>query len=204
MRSIFFTAAGLGLLLSVTGCADLLGIEAWKDPANADGSGNNGAGAKEESDAAGGGEGGEGGAAPCSNGVQDGDESDVDCGGTSCPACQDGAACGVESDCVSHFCSVRQLCAPADGRVTCGEEGEAGPSCGDCIQNGDETDVDCGGDVCHPCRHDKACQTHADCLGGTCEANICKLGGPGVDCYANADCESGQCLGADLLGGACQ
>ncbi|MDC0746374.1 hypothetical protein [Polyangium mundeleinium] len=207
MRSILFIASGLGLLVSMTGCADLLGIEAWQDPANADGSGNNGAGAKGEGDSGAGGEGGEGGegaAEPCSNGVQDGDEADVDCGGTACGACPDGAACASDQDCVSVFCSVRQLCAPVDGRITCGEEGEHGPSCGDCIKNSDETDIDCGGDACNPCRQGKACLQDADCLGGVCVANVCALGAPGVDCYANADCVSGQCLGADLLGGACQ
>jgi len=209
MRSISIPALVFGLLVSVTGCADLLGIEAWQDPANTDGSGN--AGAKEEGDAGTGGEGGEGGAGgtsdagPCSNGVQDGDETDIDCGGSTCPACLDGAACVGDGDCQSVFCSARQLCAPVDGRVTCGTEGEEGASCGDCLRNGDETDVDCGGDSCHPCRQGKSCVADADCLGGSCVMNACALGATGMDCYANADCASGSCLGADLvMGGACQ
>jgi hypothetical protein len=208
MRSTICIAWVLGVLVSVSGCADLLGIEAWQDPANAEGSGNNGAGAKEEGDAGAGGEGGDGGAGgsadPCSNGVQDGDETDVDCGGATCPACFDGAACAIEKDCVSMFCSARQLCAPMDGRVTCGTEGEGGPSCGDCILNGGETDIDCGSDVCHACRQGKVCQVDADCLSAACVANVCALGAPGVACHANADCASGHCIGADVMGGACQ
>jgi hypothetical protein len=49
------------------------------------------------------------GAAPrppaCTNGVKDGDETDVDCGGASCAACADGRACAVRRDCASLLCA---------------------------------------------------------------------------------------------------
>jgi hypothetical protein len=41
----------------------------------------------------------------CTNGVRDGDESDVDCGGELCPPCANGAACGAPRDCVSLVCA---------------------------------------------------------------------------------------------------
>src|SRR5207247_5345292 len=65
----------------------------------------------------------------CDDGFRDGDETDVDCGGT-CAACADGLGCLHGGDCRSRSC-VAGAC--------------AAPSCTDGIQNGAETDVDCGG-----------------------------------------------------------
>ena len=42
-------------------------------------------------------------AQPCDDGLQNGDESDVDCGGT-CAGCDDGSACGLDTDCDSGLC----------------------------------------------------------------------------------------------------
>ncbi len=44
-------------------------------------------------------------AGTCTDGVKDGAETDVDCGGPSCPTCKDGRACVTETDCVSLTCS---------------------------------------------------------------------------------------------------
>ncbi|MBN9163565.1 MAG: hypothetical protein BGO98_17890 [Myxococcales bacterium 68-20] len=43
--------------------------------------------------------------ASCSNGVRDGDETDIDCGGATCPACALGRACVAGRDCVSLACA---------------------------------------------------------------------------------------------------
>jgi N-acetylneuraminic acid mutarotase len=51
--------------------------------------------------------------ASCLDGSRDGDETDVDCGG-SCPACAIGGACKVSRDCVSNAC-VTTACEPASG-----------------------------------------------------------------------------------------
>ena len=57
-------------------------------------------------------------AASCTDGVINGGETDVDCGGaTSCPRCEDGRMCTDASDCVADVC-------PTD-RMRCGE----GPVC---------------------------------------------------------------------------
>jgi hypothetical protein len=67
-------------------------------------------------------------AAGCADGVQNGTETDVDCGGT-CMACAIGGRCTVASDCMSSSCSTVCLA----------------PTCSDGIRNGTETGLDCGG-----------------------------------------------------------
>jgi hypothetical protein len=44
-------------------------------------------------------------AASCANGMKDGDETDIDCGGATCPACATGHGCSVGGDCVSRVCT---------------------------------------------------------------------------------------------------
>lgn len=66
----------------------------------------------------------------CSNGVIDGLETDVDCGGSQCLPCADGEACLVDDDCSSQVCP-EGICLV--------------PTCSDGVQNGTETGEDCGG-----------------------------------------------------------
>ncbi len=66
----------------------------------------------------------------CDNGIQDGAESDVDCGGPTCGVCADTLACNTGSDCASEVCS---------GSVC------QAPSCSDGVHNGNEISIDCGG-----------------------------------------------------------
>lgn len=75
-------------------------------------------------------------AADCRDRVLNGMETDVDCGGSSCPACEATERCAVGDDCSSRIC---------DGDVC------SAPSCTDGVLNGDENAVDCGGVVCAPC-----------------------------------------------------
>lgn len=97
------------------------------------------------------------GGASCSNGVQDGDESDVDCAGE-CVLCSIGAKCRDANDCESAYCF-------SDG--TCQlEEGD----CSDGLPNGEETDVDCGGLICDPCVDGSVCLAGSDCVSGICNA----------------------------------
>jgi cysteine-rich repeat protein len=42
--------------------------------------------------------------ATCSDGLRNGDETDVDCGGPVCGGCGDAEECGANSDCASTFC----------------------------------------------------------------------------------------------------
>ena len=48
--------------------------------------------------------------AHCGNGVMDGDETDIDCGGTSCPGCAESRGCSTFSDCLSLNCNSLNKC----------------------------------------------------------------------------------------------
>ncbi len=62
------------------------------------------------------------------------------------------------------------------GRCASGDELRLGcappPGCNDGVQNGDETDVDCGGS-CAPCETGQNCEIPNDCLSGQCDGNVC-------------------------------
>ena len=125
------------------------------------------------------------------DGVKNGDETDVDCGGTKAPACIDGKACLVKTDCTSGVCTtnVCQVPSPTDG-----------------VQNGDETGVDCGGSKAPKCPAGSGCLTTADCDQVKCDTvqkkclpashsdGIKNDGETGVDCGGTAPtkCPTGQ------------
>lgn len=71
-------------------------------------------------------------AAYCGDKMRNYYETDVDCGGPDCQPCDDSQACSVGSDCESGVCDSKTLFCKA-------------PACNDGQQNGEETDVDCGG-----------------------------------------------------------
>ena len=96
----------------------------------------------------------------CDNGVMDGSETDVDCGGPQCDGCEDGDDCLEDGDCIS------QSCDPATD--TC-----IAPTCTDGQVNGGETDVDCGGPCGSTCEPGEVCLVGADCLSMGCEDGIC-------------------------------
>jgi Metallo-peptidase family M12/Secretion system C-terminal sorting domain len=94
----------------------------------------------------------------CTDGIQNGTETGVDCGGNcpACPTCNDGVQNGGETgiDCGGN-CSACPTCNDGiqNGTETgtdCGGICTACPTCNDGIQNGSETGIDCGGN-CTPC-----------------------------------------------------
>ncbi|MEO1170491.1 MAG: hypothetical protein AAFX94_00335 [Myxococcota bacterium] len=112
----------------------------------------------------------------CENQVQDGDETDVDCGGATCATrCAPGERC-VEDDGFGNFtvyasenCQDRTgantVCSEVDG--TCAE-----PSCFDDLPNQGETDRDCGGpclDEGLRCAQGQGCALDIDCVLGSLE-----------------------------------
>jgi hypothetical protein len=158
---------------------------------------------------AGGAAGGAGGTAPepaptCSDGTKNGNETDVDCGGGTCPLCGRGQACRAPTDCKNAACN-NGYCQPA--------------GCTDGLKNGNETDVDCGGHDCHACADGKVCLTGPDCESGMCTNGTCQpatctdglkngsetdvdCGGSvcskcpnGLLCTTAGDCQSGVCTG---------
>ena len=124
----------------------------------------------------------------CDDGVQNGNETGVDCGGPDCPACptcNDGVQNGDEEgvDCGGPDC------VPCDSEVTCD----------DGVQNGDEEGVDCGGSFCPACTTcDDGVQNGdeegVDCGGPDCPA--CPTCDDGVQ---NGDEEGVDCGGSDCV-----
>jgi hypothetical protein len=138
----------------------------------------------------------------CSNGVLDGNETDIDCGGP-CEPCGVGKICQINADCVSDLC-LDNVCK------------ESNFSCSNGIKDGDETDIDCGGS-CEPCELGEGCYDNFDCQSGYCDisSGVCKVvpsckdgklssgetdidcGGPcepcgeGKNCEVDFDCASG-------------
>lgn len=147
-------------------------------------------------------------AGTCNNALQDGLETDVDCGGP-CPACKAGKGCNLPSDCTSNVC----------GSNVC----QGGATCSNNQKDPDETDLDCGG-ACLPCALGKTCKTQDDCVSSSCVGGLCKeascsdsaknqgesdvdCGGPcpkcgnGKSCGAGTDCQSMECAGGRCCGG---
>lgn len=122
-------------------------------------------------------ESGESGAGPtCDDLMTNGDETDLDCGG-SCGPCLDGQACGGDDDCESQWCN--------EGTCT-------SPSCDDGVMDGNETDVDCGGS-CPPCDDGSGCGAAQDCSSGVCTDGTCQAPtcGDGVVNDAAETCDDG-------------
>jgi hypothetical protein len=91
--------------------------------------------------------------ATCQDGVENGDESAVDCGGKCASKCADGATCNGAADCQSDVC--------LNGKC-------AKPACDDNVKNGNESDKDCGGSCSAKCDLGQQCSTATDCGSKTC------------------------------------
>ncbi len=89
------------------------------------------------------------------DGVKNGNETGIDCGGTGNPLCTDGKGCKTLADCSSGYCKAL-VCAPVlpdDG-----------------VKNGTETDVDCGGPGgAKRCADNLMCLIDSDCTGTVCK-----------------------------------
>ena len=83
----------------------------------------------------------------CSDGVRNGDEGGVDCGGSICLPCTPDVACGEDADCGAERCP--------QGKCS-------GPSCGDGVQDAGQ------------CPDDAGCDTGANCSSGVCLGNVCR------------------------------
>jgi hypothetical protein len=149
----------------------------------------------------------------CMDGLQDGTETDVDCGGSFCSPCAVGKKCLVDADCTSKACDAfSHVCVSSQ--------------CADHQQDGAETDIDCGGGICPPCFAGQKCLIDSDCVFGACDAtthvcimdNLCgdhvkdgmetdvDCGGPicqpcplGNSCLVDTDCTSNACDAVTLI-----
>jgi hypothetical protein len=118
----------------------------------------------------------------CDNGVLDGAEMLIDCGGGECSGCPDGTSCTSGADCASGNCSATGQCAPA--------------SCADGVRNQDELGVDCGGRCSLPCPAGSACTLDTGCTSGVCGAGNCELTTDARCCQA-ASCNDGVLNGGE-------
>lgn len=58
--------------------------------------------------------------ASCNDGVHNGQETDIDCGGVDCAPCANGDSCDVPEDCTSVHCAT-DVCLPCDQQADCGD-----------------------------------------------------------------------------------
>jgi hypothetical protein len=122
----------------------------------------------------------------CGDGVQNGSETDVDCGGGTCSRCAGGESCSVNSDCQTNLCA-GGVCATT-------------ATCSDGAQNQTETDIDCGGTSgCPTCPNLDACSGGSDCTIGICGTNLLCGREDGGACGTGTQCQSGVCTA-----GVCQ
>jgi hypothetical protein len=145
-------------------------------------------------------------AAPaCDDTVENGDETDLDCGGEDCSPCADSLACLVGSDCENGVCQ--------GGRCQAA-------TCTDSVKNGAEANADCGGGCPVGCLDGEDCRKASDCnsgvCAGTCQAPTCEddvangtetdedCGGDcpkpcltGQGCRLHADCVTGACVAGE-------
>ncbi len=125
--------------------------------------------------------------ATCSDGLKNGIEEGVDCGGPcdTCPSCTD------------------EIQNQGEGGVDCGGPCEKScPSCSDEIKNQNESDIDCGG-PCTPCSGGKNCLKNKDCESLRCDQLVCTYpscddeirnqGEDGVDCGGPCEKLCGDC-----------
>jgi hypothetical protein len=116
----------------------------------------------------------------CTNGKLDTSvgETDVDCGGPECLPCATGLACTAATDCFSHVCSSSNTSSTSGSGGTPCQASKCcqAPTCKDNVQNGDETDIDCGGKTCPACAVNNGCALPTDCESGVCKPSA--LGAP--------------------------
>src|SRR5688572_10153650 len=95
----------------------------------------------------------------CANEFFDADlgETDTDCGGSDCKACDLGQGCIETIDCAEGQC-VEGFC-QAEG-------------CDNGAEDEGETDLDCGGS-CKPCDPGQGCLVAADCASKVCNDGTC-------------------------------
>jgi len=134
--------------------------------------------------------------ASCSDGIQDGSETGVDCGGGTCPTCPLGGGCGAASDCTNAICMA--------GQCTCGT-GTA--NCDLMPQNGCEISTASDPTNCGTCGH--ICNlpnTATDtCISGVCHIGSCSPGYADCDaafadgCEVNTTSDANNCGGCGLV-----
>lgn len=133
----------------------------------------------------------------CGDGVQSGDETDLDCGG-SCGPCPSGSECVADSDCESAACDAVpfEYDDENDGSKAVVQLREcAVDACFDGRRSGAETAIDCGGPSCRKCALGEAGTLASDCASGFSDGTYC-VASACQDKTRNADESDVDCGGA--------
>ena len=139
----------------------------------------------------------------CEDGVKNADESDVDCGGTTCLRCGGGKGCGEHADCVETFpaCTTQGTCCTSACNATC----FTCSSSGQCTTHPvGFADPNCAaGQACGPLgtlcigKSGAPCGNPTDCLSGACQGTApnktCAKSASGKPCSTDSDCAAGTC-----------
>ncbi len=102
----------------------------------------------------------------CNDGVEDADETDVDCGGH-CAPCGPRMGCLVDADCSATAAG----CDVPSGGCYCDMVAFicVHSHCYDHVKDADESDGDCGGATCVLCAVGRVCASDADCASTACD-----------------------------------
>lgn len=149
--------------------------------------------------------------AKCDDATKNGDETDVDCGGTHCPQCAQSLGCAIGGDCLTNFCADGVCCDAACGDAcqACNVAGNVGtcdliakyeddPNYGDKQSCLSANGITCnGGGLCKTA-NGAACTTNIDCASTKCadadgDGNKTCGAATGEPCAANGDCASNMC-----------
>lgn len=138
----------------------------------------------------------------CTDGTMNGTETDVDCGGSTCPQCAPGKVCGGDTDCAKGPCE-SGICGCTSG--TCA----GANSCAATFDDGCGNTLDCTGTCVTPdvCYQDGCCTPLAACPATSCDPAQSDGCGQTLDCSnncANSDvCYNLQCCTPQGCGTRC-
>jgi hypothetical protein len=133
----------------------------------------------------------------CTDGVKDGHETDVDCGGPQCMPCMTGKICLVDADCIHGDTCTAGICQPAQTCFNVTTDPLNCGACGNVCSSNNITHPTCSGGVCNG-----VCNAgYADCnnnkLTDGCETNLASdplnCGACGVLCPMGGTCHQGVC-----------
>jgi hypothetical protein len=137
----------------------------------------------------------------CTDGIQNGNETDVDCGGPSCPKCVEGRHCATGGDCATGVCTggICVASAPTCSADVCGAQ-HGCPACAlgkSCSGGADCASGHCSGGVCVQCESAANCTAAAagSCQQAVCTSGTCGFAADDTNVPASTTCATGTCSG---------
>jgi hypothetical protein len=138
----------------------------------------------------------------CTDKAKNGAETDVDCGGGTCPQCPTGLKCGKDSDCSRGPCQSGVCGCTAK---TCA----AAASCATSVDNTCGKTIDCSGSCTGAtvCYQNLCCTPATACPAKSCSTTVQNGCGGNIDCSGNCTspdvCMSSQCCTPRACGTMC-